>query len=193
MATITRSPVQEAQIILAESRLSADVWASMPETKPHYELIEGELKRKMPTKQQHARAAFRLAMQLALWGDEQNWTFQTEGLGIRADNYNGFVPDVIGFAPDSAPAGEVVYALSAFFIAEVLSTATAANDRDTKKRGYARAEVELYVIVDPTAQTIEVYRLNGDTYGAPEVLAGNAIWSPPEFEGLKLDLAKLWV
>ena len=193
MATIPRLPVQEAQIILTESRLSAEVWASMPETKPHYELIEGELKRKMPTKQQHARAAFRLAMQLALWGDDHGWTFQTEGLGLRADNYNGFVPDVIGFAPGSAPDGEVVYTSSAFFVAEVLSPATAANDRDAKKRGYAHAEVELYLIVDPVAKTVEVYLLNGDSYGEPEILSSHAVWQPAEFAGLQLDLAKLWL
>lgn len=193
MATLTRSSAPEGQITLVESRLSADVWASMPETTPHYELVAGELKRKMPTKQQHARAAFRLALQLALWGDAHGWEFQTEGLGLRTDDYNGFVPDVIGFAPDTVPDGEVVYTTSAFLVAEVLSPATAANDRDAKKRGYAKAEVELYLIVDPIGQTIEVYRLNGDSYGAPEVLSSHAVWQPAEFNGLQLDLSKLWL
>lgn len=165
----------------------------MPETKPYYELIEGVLKRKMPTRQMHSHAAFRLAFQLALWGDPKGWTFQTEGLGLRADAFNGFVPDVMGFAPGTAPQAETVYCGSAFLVAEVLSPATAANDRDAKKRGYAQAEVELYLIIDAIAQTIEVYRLNGEAYGEPETLSGADIWSPPEFESLKLELAKLWM
>lgn len=193
MATLTRSPQQDVQFVALESRLTFDDWARLPETKPHYELIEGELKRKMPTQQQHARAAFRLALQLALWGDLHGWTFQTEGLGVRADNFNSFVPDVIGFAPDTVPSGDTIYTPSAFLVAEVLSPGTKANDRDAKKRGYAQAEVELYLIVDTIDQTIEVYRLNGQTYGEPEVLSSHAVWQPGEFEGLQLEIAKLWV
>ncbi len=110
MITQTR-PAPE--LVTADGRFSVEYWAAMPETKPHYELIQGELKRKMPTKQQHARATFRLAMQLALWGDQHGWDFHTEGLGLRADDFNGFVPDVMGFAPNTAPDGEVVYTSSA--------------------------------------------------------------------------------
>lgn len=193
MAALTRSSAPEAQITLVESRLSAHIWASMPETTPHYELIAGELKRKIPTKRIHARTAFRLSLQLALWGDQHGWDFHTEGMGLRADDFNGFVPDVIGFAPNTAPDGEVVYTTSAFFVAEVLSPATAANDRDAKKRGYAKAEVELYLIVDPIGQIIEVYRLNGQTYGEPEVWSSHAVWQPAEFDGLQLDLSQLWL
>ena len=193
MATIIHSPIEEAQFVPLEARLSVEQWAAMPETKPHYELIEGELKRKLPTKRMHARTAFRLSLQLALWGDQHGWDFHTEGMGLRADNYNGFVPNVIGFAPDTAPDGEVVYTPSAFLVAEILSPATAANDRDAKKKGYARAEVELYLIVDAKQKRVEVYRLNGDIYGEPEVLQNEAMWSPPELAGLQLELAKLWM
>ena len=80
-----------------------------------------------------------------------------------------------------------------FIAAEVLSRATANADRTTKKAGYARAEVELYLIVDPVAKIVEIYRLNGDTYGAAETLSENESWAPAEFAGLNLDLAKLWM
>lgn len=193
MVTITRSPAQDVQFVALESQLTFDDWARLPETKPHYELIEGELKRKMSTKQEHAYTAFRLALQLALWGDLHAWTFQTEGLGVRANDFNSFVPDVIGFAPNTRPRIGVSYTPSAFLVAEVLSPATKANDRDAKMRGYAQAEVELYLIVDPIGQTIEVFRLNGDSYGAPEVLGSHAVWQPAELEGLQLDLSQLWM
>ena len=193
MAALTRSPQQDIQFVAIESQLTFNDWARLPETKPHYELIEGELKRKMSTKQEHAYTAFRLALQLALWGDLHGWTFQTEGLGVRADDFNSFVPDVIGFAENTRPQIGVSYTTSAFMVAEVLSPGTKANDRDAKKRGYARAEVELYLIVDPIGQTIEVYRLDGDAYGEPEILSSHAVWQPAEFAGLQLDLAQLWM
>lgn len=189
MATQTLTP----EIASADGKLSVEFWASMPETKPYYELIEGVLKRKMPTKQQHANAAFRLALQLALWGDEHGWKFQTEGLGVRANNYNGFVPDVIGFAPNTLPQANVVYAESAFLVSEVLAPSASANDSHVKREGYAKARVELYLIVDASQKRVEVYRLNGETYSEPEILTNDDIWAPRELEGLQLELAKLWM
>lgn len=177
----------------ADGKLTADFWAAMPETKPYYELVEGVLKRKMPTPRMHAHAAFRLAHLLTLWGDAAGWAFETEGIGLRPDGFNGYVPDVIGFAPGVQPSGDTVYVSSAFLVAEVLSPATANNDRDAKMKGYARAEVEIYILIDPRAQTFEVYRLDGQAYGAPETLSGDATWQPAEFEGLQLQLDKLWM
>ena len=181
------------EFVSSDGKLSADFWATMPETKPYYELIDGVLKRKMPTKRMHARAAFLLAHNLTLWGDATDWAFQTEGMGLRPDAFNGFVPDVIGFAPGTAPSGDTVYASTAFLVAEVLSPATAAKGRDDKMKGYARAEVEVYILIDASDKTFEVYRLKGEAYGAPKTLSGDAVWQPAEFAGLQLDLAKLWM
>ena len=78
-------------------------------------------------------------------------------------------------------------------MAEVPSPATAKNDRDAKMKGYAKAEVEIYILIDPNAQTFEVYRLDGAAYGAPETLSANATWQPAEFDGSQLQLDKLWM
>lgn len=180
------------EIISIDSSLSVDFWASMPETKPHYELIEGELKRKKLKRQMDVAAISQLAFQLFSWGEPRGWSFLTGGFGLRADNYNGFVPDAIGLTPNPHPDTDAVYTDSAFLVADVI-WGTTANDREAKKRGYARAEVELYLIVDASAKTIEVYRLNGDTCGEPEILSSHAVWQPSELAGLKLELAKLWM
>ena len=165
----------------------------MPETKPHYELIEGELKRKMPTRRGHTHVIAMLIYFLMTWGYEKGWIFNGEGTGTRIDDTNGFVPDFVGFAPGTQLDSAAVYDAPPFLIGEVLSRSTAANDRDTKKRGYARAKIEIYLIVDVSNQTIEVYRLEGDAYGEPEILSSHAVWHPAEFAGLQLDLAKLWL
>ena len=112
---------------------------------------------------------------------------------MRADAFNGFVPDVLGFAPGTRPDFDTVYCPSAFLVAEVLSPAAAANDRDAKKKGYAKAEVEIYLIIDAAQKRVEVYRLQGENYGDPEVLSGADVWAPPEFSGLQLELGKLWM
>ncbi len=193
MATITRSSAPEAQIIAPESRIRVEQWAQMPETKPHYELIEGELKRKMPTRRGHTHVIAMLIYFLMTWGYEKGWIFNGKGTGTRIDDDNGFVPDLVGFAPGTQLDFDAVYDDPPFLICEVLSRSTAANDRDIKKRGYVRAGIEIYLIVDVDNQTVEVYRLNGETYGDPEILGGDDVWQPREFDGLQLELAKLWV
>lgn len=193
MATITRSPAQETQFIAPESRISVEQWAQMPETKPHYELIEGELKRKMSTRRGHTHAIAMLIYFLMTWGYERGWIFNGEGTGTRIDDSNAFVPDFVGFAPGTQLDSNAVYDGPPFLICEVLSRATAANDRNTKMRGYARGRIEMYLIVDVANQTVEVYRLNGDSYGEPQILSSHAVWQPAELDGLQLDLSKLWL
>jgi len=176
-----------------DGRLSVRDWARLPETKPHYELIDGILKRKMATRSFHAYAASRLMLQLTLWGDPRDWLALTEGMGIRADDFNGFVPDVMMFAPDTHPRPEAVYADGAFLVAEVLSPSTAKDDRAKKMEGYARAEVEIYLLLDPKQRTMEVYRLAGGAFGKPEILGENDVWAPAELPELRLELARLWM
>jgi len=176
-----------------DGRLTVRDWASLPETKPHYELIDGILKQKMATRSSHAYAAFRLAIQLALWGDARDWLALTEGTGIRADDFNGFVPDVMMFAPDTHPLPDAVYVEGAFLVAEVLSPSTAKDDREKKMEGYARAEVEIYLLLDTTKRTMKVYRLAGGVFGKPEILEENDVWTPSELPELRLELARLWM
>lgn len=173
--------------------LTIEDWAKLPETKPPYELIDGVLIQKMPTRPRHSYAAFRLALQLTLWGDQHGWMFVTEGSGLRVDKNNGFVPDVWGFAPGTAPDGDSVYCEEAYLLAEVHSDSTGKADRTTKRAGYAKAGVQIYLLVHPTNRTIEVFRLENKKYGAPELLSQNDVWQPEEFPGLRLELAQLWM
>lgn len=99
----------------------------------------------------------------------------------------------MGFMPETTPLGDDVYAQSAFLVAEVASPSTAKDDRNKKMKGYARAEVELYLLVDPAKKTVEVYRLEGQKYGAPETLTNDEIWQPAELPELQLELTKLWM
>ena len=116
----------------------------------------------------------------------------TAGFGLRADNFNGFIPDVMMFAPDSETDADAVYADCAFLVADVIWGTTALT-RAAKMCGYALARVELCLIIDAERKQIEVYRLNGDSYGEPEVWSSHAVWQPDEFAGLQLDLAQLWI
>ncbi len=184
---------KQAQFVSLDGRIRVEDWAKLPETKPHYELIDGVLKQKMPTRNKHAYAASRLMMLLSFWGDGKGWIFLTEGGGVTADGFNGFVPDMMGFTPETPPLPDEIYANSPYVVAEVASPSTKKVDRETKMRGYARAEIQIYLLVDSDAKTFEVYRLENEKYGAPEILKENDIWQPAELPGLALELSKLWM
>lgn len=176
-----------------DGRLTVEDWVRLPETKPHYELIDGILKQKMPTRRRHSHSAAMLHFLLMQWGLAKGWMFYNEGTGMKADDFNGFVPDVSGFAPGTTLDPEAVYDQAPFLVAEILSPSTSKDDRTTKKQAYARAEVELYLIIDPKKKLVEVYRLEGQKFGEPERFGENEVWAPEELPGLELNLAQLWM
>jgi len=90
--------------------------------------------------------------------------------GLQADGFYG--------APD--------------LVVEVLSSKPAL-DRLVKRDKYARAGVPHYWLVDPALRTFEVLVLDGDRYGLPLVLAGDARFTPTLFPGLEIDLQELWL
>lgn len=184
---------KRAPFVSLDGRITVEDWAKLPETKPHYELIDGILRQKMPTRNEHSYAAFRLTMLLTLWGDANGWLFLTEGGGVTPDGFNGFVPDVMGFSPQNPALPKEIYNNSPYLVAEVASPSTQKNDRDTKMKGYAQAEIQIYLLIDTDTQTFEVYRLENEKYGAPETLKDDQIWQPAELPGLALELAKLWM
>lgn len=77
-------------------------------------------------------------------------------------------------------------------VVEVLSPSTATWDRGVKQAVYARHGVPYYWIVDPAARTLEVLRLDGESYEPVGRLDEAAPAAMPPFTGLTLDPAAVW-
>ncbi len=191
MATLT-SP-QEKAFISDDGLLSVRDWLAMGETKPHYELINGQLVQKMTTTRKHTNAATLFLWQCLTWGLPLGWRFFCEGTGVYVSERIGYVPDVVGFTPGTQFNRDAAMEDAPFLVVEVLSPATAVKDRTDKKRNYARIGVEIYVLIEPDEKTMEIFRLNGNRYGAPETLRESDVWKPAELPGLELQLEKLWM
>lgn len=178
-----------------DAMLTVDDWQALPDTKPRYELIEGQLIQKMTTTSDHAWAAGEFLYVCKNWGRQNGWKFFPEGMGYKAELHNGFVPDVVGFSPHQRIESGVTYMTETpFLVVEVLSPATAKQDRTHKKEWYATGGVPIYIIIDPANRTLEIFRLQeGNVYGAPEVLGRKDVWEPEELPGLKLELKNLWM
>jgi Uma2 family endonuclease len=175
-----------------ESLITVEQWAALGEVKPPYELINGVLVRKMVTTNEHDWAVGKIFVACDVWANESKWRFFSQGAGTRLDLFNGFVPDVMGFPPSVQLSSTDTYNPPPFIAFEVLSPATAKADRGAKKRAYEAAGVQLYVIVGLKNKTVEVYRLENEKYGKPEIFKENATWQPAQLAGLRIEVARLW-
>jgi Uma2 family endonuclease len=198
--SIKKQPVHNGtrrakSFVSLDAMLTVDDWLSLPDTKPRYELIDGKLVQKMTTTSDHAWAAGEILYALKSWGQDKGWRFFPEGMGFKASPANGFVPDVVGFSPHQKVLPSVTYMATPFLVVEVLSPGTAKFDRTLKKQWYARGGVEIFILVDTTNKTLEIYRLDEESekYGEPEVLDRRDTWQPEELPGLQLELSRLWM
>jgi len=104
------------------------------------------------------------------------------------------VPDLAGWRRERMPElPDAAYIeLAPDWACEVLSPSTRSTDRTLKLRLYARHLVPHLWYVDPDARTLEVLRLDGDTYRVASTHAdGERVRAEP-FGAVELDLAVLW-
>jgi Uma2 family endonuclease len=160
------------------------------------ELIDGALHLLPRPRLRHARAASRLLTGLAGFDSDApgpgGWLilFEPE-LHLDADV---LVPDLAGWRrarmpemPD-APFTE----LAPDWCCEVLSPSTEDVDRADKLPIYARAGIAHVWLVDPVVRTLEILRLDGNTYRAIATHRGEAIARAEPFDAIALPLAPLW-
>lgn len=180
------------KFVSVDSMFTVEEWAAMPDVKPRYELFNGKLVQKMTTTTAHAWAAGRMLTTLMAWGESEGWIFLPEGTGVKLGDYDASVPDIVGFAPGAKLDPEATYNTEIFIAVEVLSPGTAKRDRTSKKAGYEKIGVVVYIIIDPKTHVMEVHTLQDGKYSAPQILKSGEVWQPDEMPGLKLEVEKLW-
>jgi Uma2 family endonuclease len=104
------------------------------------------------------------------------------------------VPDVAGWRRERLPRlpDEAFFTLAPDWACEVLSPSTAAMDRVTKLRIYARERVSHVWLIDPIARTLEVLRLEDRRWSIVGTWAGGATLRAEPFEAVEIDLTLLW-
>jgi Uma2 family endonuclease len=107
---------------------------------------------------------------------------------------NVLVPDLAGWHRSRMPEVPDVAAfeLSPEWICEVLSPSTKASDRADKLPIYAREKVVNVWFLDPLARTLEVLRLDGETYRIVATWRDEAKVRAEPFDAIELELAVLW-
>lgn len=104
------------------------------------------------------------------------------------------VPDLAGWRRERMPVmPDTPFAtLAPDWVCEVLSPSSRGTDRTVKLRLYARHLVPHLWYVDPDAETLEVLRLDGDTYRVIATHAKDEKVRAEPFAAIELELAVLW-
>jgi Uma2 family endonuclease len=161
------------------------------------EIIDGELFTQPRPAAPHARAASRLGIDLGGpfdrgKGGPGGWIILYEPeLHLHGD---ALVPDLAGWRRERMPEmpHAAAFELAPDWVCDVLSPATQSHDRIKKMRVYAREQVGHVWLVDPSAQTLEVYARASDAWLRCQSAQGAEKIRALPFEQLELDLAALW-
>jgi Uma2 family endonuclease len=104
------------------------------------------------------------------------------------------VPDLAGWRRtrmDHVPATAFT-TLAPDWICEVVSASTEAVDRGEKMTIYAREKVAHAWLVDPLIRTLEVFRLDGETWRMIKTWHDDVVVRAEPFDAIEIDLTGLW-
>jgi Uma2 family endonuclease len=104
------------------------------------------------------------------------------------------VPDLGGWRRERMPElpDEAFFTLPPDWVCEVLSPSTSRIDRTRKLPIYARTGVPCAWLIDPVAQTLEVYRLESGHWIIATTHGGDERVKAAPFETIALELSRLW-
>ena len=104
------------------------------------------------------------------------------------------VPDLAGWKRERMPQrpDTAYFPLAPDWVCEVLSPSTTRLDRTRKLGIYARERVAHAWLIDPLAQTLEVFRLENGRWSLLAVHAGDEVVRAEPFGEIDLELALLW-
>jgi Uma2 family endonuclease len=104
------------------------------------------------------------------------------------------VPDLVGWRRSRVPRFPDVdyFSVAPDWVCEVLSPPTVALDRAKKLPIYAREGVAHAWLVEPVAQTLEVFRLEGGRWMLLATPGGDEVVRAEPFGEIEIELAPLW-
>lgn len=159
------------------------------------ELLDGHLVEiEVPTRTHERIVAILIAL-LAHWGWSRNaGEVLASGYKIRIDDRRGTMPDVQFYRRGNLPRGQEkgLEQGRPDLAVEVISPSSRSKDSVRKLHDYAAIGVPEFWLVDPEARTLERLVLRDGVYSIIEALEGDAVFRPESFDGLEIDLGRLW-
>jgi Uma2 family endonuclease len=175
-----------------ENKLTYDDYVNFPED-ARYELVDGEVYVVPGVNEKHQRILGELFWQLAshLKRHGGGRTYMPP-FDVVLDKGDVLQPDLVFISDaDMSVLTEANVWGTPTWVVEILSS-DPNRDRRLKFKRYERFGVREYWIIDPVAERVEVYRLEGEAYGAAAIHAAPARVSPLLPEALEIDLTELF-
>ena len=170
----------------------ADLW-SFPDDGLRRELLDGELVVSPSPFMRHQEILLRLGVLFANYvASHGGGRVFIAPLDVVLSDHNVLEPDIFFVADDRR---EILARGTHVFGAPSLAVEVVSNsrmDRVRKRDIYARFGIPEYWVVDPDADRVEVYRLEGDRYAKPEVVESPDVLTYGPLPGLHIDLTELF-
>ncbi|MFF8832323.1 Uma2 family endonuclease [Streptomyces sp. NPDC015131] len=153
------------------------------------ELVEGDIHVSPPSDGEHAEIVAGLTGQM--WDHDRSLRCYTRlGLLLPERAVSGRVQPDLVLAPKGSFADQAEYhdPSPVLLVAEVTSRSTAGNDRVKKIRGYARAGIPVYLLIDrATEQAVVCTEPSGEDYGTKAAYKLGEVVPLPAPLGFALD------
>jgi len=129
----------------------------LPQDGNKYEVVHGELLVTPAPRELHQRIVGRLMLDLGNYLRAHRVAEVYPGGDVPWGDESLVIPDIVVMDRESARTGEWKQMAAPLLVVEVLSRSTTRQDRFTKRRLYQEIGVPLYWLVDPDAQSAEVW------------------------------------
>ena len=140
---------------------------------PRTEIIHGEAVMMAPALSNHNRIARNLTRMFDTYLLDKTCEYFPDGEGLYLSEEEEYIPDGMVVCDPGKVTYRGVFGAPDLVI-EILSRATAAQDRGHKKEVYARYGVREYWIIDPVRRTVEQYLLSGGELALARVCGRDA-------------------
>jgi|SRR5215203_3389660 len=159
------------------------------------ELLDGQfVEIELPT-WTHERIVAALIAILTQWSwSRKAGQVLASGYRLRIDERRGTMPDVQFYRKGNSPAAQEkgLERGRPDLVVEVISPSSRSKDSVRKLYDYAAIGVPEYWLLDPEAHTLERLVLREGVYSIVEAVEGDALFQPEGFDGLEVDLGRLW-
>ncbi len=186
--------VEELQKRLEQEKQLRKAYYALVHEDAKAEFINGEIVYQSPVKRKHWLTSSRLTGLLIPYVQERDLgEVGVEKVMITLSR-NDYEPDIVFFSKEKTAQfqPDQMQFPAPDFIVEILSDSTVGRDRGVKFDDYAAHGVREYWIIDPEAQTVEQYILQGAAFQLFQKLHAAGLLQSTAIPGFELDLAVLF-
>ncbi len=184
--------------MMPQAQPAAATYQDILDAPPHMraELIDGRLHLQPRPAKRHTFSASGLGSELShrfrKRGSDGWWILYEPELHLDAQV---LVPDLVGWRRSTTPDFDwdvAYYEERPDWVCEVLSPSTARHDRIVKLDIYHSAQIPWVWLVDPVAETVEVYKWSEQGWLRTQTAEGRRSVNLSPFEAEALDLDVIW-